>query len=485
MHSNNVAGSFAYKFIERFSVKAIGLIIGVILARLISPDEFGRLAILSVFISLSQTIIDSGFNTALIQNKDVTDDDYSTVFYLSLGLSGIIIAILFVIAPIISHYYGTNDLTAPLRVYSLALAFGAFNSIQTAKLQREMRFKAIMVCSLIAIVPSGVLGISMAYAGFGLWALIAYHGSSVVATSVCMLFVAKWHPKFVFSMARARVLFEYGWKILVSGVLCGLYNDVRSLVIGKKFSTEVLGFYNRGQQIPQMLSMTMDNSVQAVMLPVLSDAQDEKKRLAEMMKRAISLDLLILAPVMIGLAVVAESVVKILYTETWIPCVVYLQIICFAEIATPFISSGLIGIKAVGRSDVYMKLEFVRRIMMTAILLVSILCFDSVLAIAIGYIVSCWIDAILVAIPVSMHIGITPVQQMKSTWKIFICAAIMGAIVFALGLLNINVILKLCIQVVLGIVVYVVMCYFLRVDSFYFCLNMINDKFSGGKGKQR
>lgn len=478
MQSNKVVGSFAYKFIERFSAKGIGLIIGIILARIISPDEFGQLAILTVFISLSRTIIESGFNTSLIQNKNVSEDDYSTVFYLSLGISAILILILYFSAPLISEYYETKALVLPLRVYSFTLVFGAFNSIQTAKLQREMRFKAIMTCSLIATVLSGVLGVVMAYAGLGLWALIGYHGSNIVFISVCMLFVVKWRPKMVFSISRAKILFGYGWKLLVSGILCSLYNDLRSLIIGKKFSTEMLGYYSRGQQIPEMISTTMDSSIQSVMLPTLSEAQDEKPRLVAMLKRSSSLDLFLTAPAMVGLALVAESVVRLLYTDAWLPCVIYLQLICLAYIATPYMSSGLIAIKAIGRSDVYMKLEIVRRIMMLFILAISIIFFDSVLAIAVGFVISSWVDALLVAIPVGRLTGYTLAQQIKNTWKILLCSLIMGFVVFALGYLEINIILKLCIQVCSGVLCYLALSCLLKIDSFIGLLELLKRRFN-------
>ena len=473
MQHNEVFGSFIFKFIERFAVKGIGLVIGVILARLISPNDFGQIAILSVFINLSQTIIQSGFSTALVQNKDVDDDDYSTVFYINVVASLVIILILFFIAPIISAYYATSALVVPLRVYSLSLVFGAINSVQNAKLQREMRFKEAMVCSLLATLGSGFLGVIMAYLGFGLWALIGYYFSNVVFSSIVMAFTTKWYPRLVFSTNRAKELYGYGWKLLVSGVLCSLHSDIQSLVIGKKFSTSTLGYYNRGQQIPQILAMTMDSSVQSVMLPVLSQVQDQKSRFRDLVKRSVSLDMLFIAPAMVGLALVAESIVIVLYTEAWLPSAIYVQLVCLAYLSAPFISSHLIAIKAIGRSDVYMKLEIVRRIMMLVVLAISILCFDSVLAIAIGFVVSSFLDVVIVSVPILKLIDYSLWEQIKDLWKILVAVMAMAIVVWTIDLFALHAVLKLLAQVFVGVVSYVGLCFALKVESFRYCVDKL------------
>lgn len=471
MRREKVISSLVYKFIERFAIKGIGLFVGIVLARLISPEDFGQLAILSVFISLSQTIIQSGFSTALVQNKDVTEDDYSTVFYISMGISAGLIVVLFVTAPFISEYYGGSALIAPLRFYSFSLLFGAFNSIQVAKLQREMRFKATMICSLLATILSGILGVAMAYMGWGLWALVGYNFAHVIFSSIVMLFSVKWYPRLVFSVSRAKVLFGYGWKLLVSGVLCSLYADLRSLVIGKKFSAEALGYYNRGQQIPQIIAMTTDNAVQSVMLPVLSEAQDEKYRLKAILKRSMAMEALLIIPAMVGLALVAEPIVRLLYTETWLPCVPYMQWLCLAEVFAPVISSGLIAIKAMGRSDVYMKLEIVRRIMMVIVLAISVFCFYSVSAIAVGYFISQLLDAIIVAIPIWKLLGYSLFEQCKDLWKTFFATAGMGLVVLALNFISIHIVLKLIVQIVVGILAYLILNLALKNDSLLCCVS--------------
>ena len=482
MNQNRVVSSLAYKFIERLLVKGIGLIISVILARMLAPEDFGLIAIITVFINLSQTIIQSGLNTALVQNKDVTEEDYSTVFYISLLLSVVMIVVLFVSAPFIGQYYNLNTLILPLRIYALALIFGAFNSVQIARMQRNMQFKSMMICTLIATIASGTLGVVLAYLHCGIWALIAYYMSNVIFTSFAMLLVEKWIPRKEFSVARAKVLFDYGWKMLVSALLCSLYNDLRSLIIGKRYSAEDLGYYNRGQQFPNIISTTIDNTIQSVMFPTLATAQDSKETVRKLMQKSMTTGALLVFPAMFGLAAVGEPFIRVLLTDKWIPCIVYLQLICFAEANIPISSSSLIAIKAIGRSDVYMKLEIIRRTVMIAILAGSLFCFNSVKAVAIGYVISAWVDVVIISVPVSKLIGYSLFDQIKDLWKIVLASVIMMGAVFTIGKLPLPMILSLIIQIMIGAIVYILACRTLRIDSYVFIKNTLFGMLKKQKG---
>ena len=258
MDKKKVISSLVYKFIERLSVKGLGLAISIVLARMLAPEEFGQIAIMTVFINLSQVIVEGGFTTALIQRKDVTERDYSTVFFINIALAAVCFLALQICAPWISSYY-QQDITLPLRIYAITVFFGAFNALQLARLQKRMQFRKMMITSLIATIISGIAGILGAYCGFGLWALILYHLMNSVMVCITVAFVEKWLPKFEFSLNRAKLLFSYGWKMFISSALCSLYADIRSLVIGKRFSSDDLGYYNRGQQFPQIISHTLDS----------------------------------------------------------------------------------------------------------------------------------------------------------------------------------------------------------------------------------
>lgn len=481
MQKSKIISSLAYKFTEQFFAKGLGFIISVILARLLSPNDFGQIAILTIFINLSQTIIQSGLNTALVQSKKVSAVDYSTVFYISLFLSIILIIALYFFAPLIASFYNSGNIVSPLRFYSLSLILGAFNSIQVAKMQREMQFRSVMIARIIATVLSGIIGIWFAYAGKGLWALVYYNFSNILFSCVTMLMFSRWLPRFLFSYSSAKRLFGYGWKMLVSALLCSLYNDIRSLIIGKKHSTEDLGYYNRGQQIPNITSTTIDLAVQSVMLSVIARYQDDKVRVRDMLSRSLTLSSLFIFPLMIGFALVARPVVLLLFTEKWLPAVYFMQIICIAEAHIPLTSSNLTTIKAIGRSDVYMKLELVRRIVMLAILLVSVFCFGSLEAIVIGYAISSWVDVVIVMLPMKKLLGYGIISQFKDLSKIIISTLIMGVAVYLFSLINLPMIILLILQIIIGVLIYCGCCFVLREKSFNYAISAVKSFLSRKK----
>ncbi len=476
MEGKKIASSLAYKSVEQLINKGLGLVISIILARILSPDHFGQLAILTVFINLSQTIVQGGLNSAVVQTKQLHKTDYSTTFYLSLGMAILMVIALFFSAPLIASIYNATELITPLRVYSITLLFGAFNSIQLAKLQREMKFKVTMITRTIATLLSGAIGVYCAFAGFGLWALVIYNLSSSILNCITMIFACKWLPKLEFSLSRAKVLWSYGWKILVSSLLCSLYNDIRSLIIGKKYSTEDLGYYNRGEQFPYIFANTLDTAVQSVMFPAIASIQDDKERVKAVLTKSVTLGSLVTIPILIGLMIIAKPFIVLLLTEKWLPAVPYMQIICIGHASYSISSANLTAIKSIGRSDVYMKLEAVRRIVMIVILAVSVFCFNSIDAIVIGFAISSWIDVIIIMFPLKRLVGYTLTDLIKGVYKIVISVTIMAIAVFLVGLISMPTILTLILQIIVGVAVYVLACVLLKEKSFFELLAFIKSR---------
>lgn len=474
MPKSKVLSSLIYKFSERLMVKGLGLIISIVLARLLSPTEFGQIALIMVFINLSITFIDSGLSTALVQDKHTSDEDYSTVLYISLSIASILIAVLWIISPLIGNYYNDTSIVLPLRIYSFSLLIGAVNSVLFAKMQREMRFKQMMWCNVIACILSGCVGVSMAYAGTGIWALIAYYFSSSLFGCLFLLYVAKWHPILAFSIQRAKTLFSFGWRMLVSGLLCGLYNDIRALIIGKVYTPADLGYYNRGQQFPDVISHTLENAVQSVMFPVMARSQDEKKQIRSILQKTISMGSIIIMPIMLGLAAVAEPFIEIVLTEKWLPCVPYMIWMCIGFTTVPISKSCLVSIKAIGRSDVYMRLEIVRRIAMLIILLTSVICFDSVLAIAVGFAISEWIDYIIISIPTQKLLNFPIIAQIKCFSTTLLCSLLMGVFVYLIGFFNLPIIVTILLQIISGVVIYVLLMYLFNNAAFQEALKVLS-----------
>ena len=454
MNQKKVVSSLAIRFFERFAAKAIGLVISILLARLLEPDVFGLLALIMVFVNLANTFVQSGFGTALVQNKTTKEDDYSTVFFVQLTIAAFFTALIFFAAPAIAQYYGKDELMWPLRVLSFTVLFSAFNSIQVAKLQREMRFKQMMYCNLISTVISGTIGVISAYRGAGLWALVIYNSSYTVMSSMIMLFIAKWHPRLVFSLGRARVFFSFGWKILISGLLCSLYYDIRAIIIGRRYSTVDLAYYNKGQQYPELIERTIDEVIQSVMLPVMSQAQDSKEELEKILLRAVSISAFGVVPAMFGLAAVAKTMIPMLLTEKWMACIPFLTVFCLGSLAGPFQAPNLILIKAMGRSDIYMKVEVIRRIILVSILLLTVLVFDSPMAIAAGFSVGFWLDTSIAVLAVKKLTGVSCLKQVLQTWKSFVAGAIMFAAVYPMNLLGIHSLARLILQIAVGVLVY-------------------------------
>lgn len=479
MNKGTIIKSLIFKTVERFSVKGLGFIISILLARMLSPEVFGQIALITVIINLSQSIIEGGLGTALVQNKDVDDRDYSTVFYICMAMSVVIASAVFAGAPLLANYYKSPEMLLPLRVYIFSVFFSSYASILTARMQREMRFKQILYCSLTATCVSGALAVALAFAGAGIWTLVVYYFSHTLVNCIAMFVAVRWFPRLTFSVARARALYGFGWKMLVSSLLCSLYADLRSLIIGKRFSTEALGYYDRGNQIPFVISSALDSSVQSVMFPVLAKAQDDKGVLRGILHRSLTLSAFIITPAMIGLSAVSDTFIRLLLTEKWLPSVVFMEVLCIGHAASALAAPNLVAIKAMGRSDIYMKLEFIRRVIMLAVLVITVLCFDSALAMAYSYVLSAWLDTVICAIPCGRLLGYGVMAQFKDIWKTILASVVMGAAVWTVGLLTMPLFLKLVVQIAIGVIVYIILCRLMKVESFLYILDHLKQMKKG------
>ena len=459
-----MVSSLIFKSIERFSVKGLGLIVSIVLARLLSPDEFGQVAIITVFVNLCFTFVESGLNTALIQSKKVDKVDYSTVFYISFAVALLLAGVLVIIAPLIGRLYDNSALVLPLQVYSASLLVSAYHSIQTAKLQKEMKFKLILYTSLASTFLAGAIGIIMAYKGAGIWSLIGYYFSYNIINVLMVLVLDRWMPCLKFSVRRAKELFSYGWKMLVSGLLCTLYADIRTLIIGKMFSENKLGYYNRGQQFPVLVSGTVETTIYSVVFPAMSKVQDNSTDVVRLMRNSSKIGSFILMPLQAGLCATAAPLISFLLTDKWLPAVPFMQIICIGGTSIAISVAGLTAIKSIGRSDVYMKLEAVRRAAMIGVLMISVFAFRTVEAIAWGYAISAWIDIAIISVPTKRLLGYGLFAQIKDVWKIIFASAAMFGIVFAIGFVSLPAWALLLIQIPAGVASYVAICLVIKVD---------------------
>ncbi len=463
--SRKAASSFAFKLIESAGMQGIAFVVSLLLARALTPGDYGVLALLTVFIAVSQVFVQSGLNTALIQKKDVDECDTSSVFWVSLAISLVLYVILFLAAPVIAAYYEMPALNDTLRVLALVLIPGALVSVESAVVARQMAFRKQMLCSLAATVLSGCVGVGMALSGMGYWALVGQQLTNQFALAMLLLIVVRWVPRLMFSWARVKVLIRFGWKLLASSLLDTGYQNLRSAVIGKMFPSDVLGYYNRGKQFPELMMNAVNGSIQSVMLPVLSEQQDDAARMKQMMRRSVMVSSFLVLPMMAGLAAVAQPLIHLLLTEKWLPCVPFLQIICIDFAFYPIHTANLQAINAMGRSDVMLKLEVIKKAYGLIILAVTALVFRSVYAIAWGAVVSTLLSAVVNASPNKKLLDYGYLEQMKDVLPSAAMSLIMFAAVSLLGRLSLSPLPMLVVQIAAGVAVYGGMALIFRPES--------------------
>lgn len=476
--NNKLINGVFWKFMERFGVQVVQFILQIILARLLSPEHYGVLSIMIIFVTLANVFIQTGFNTALMQDKNVKEDDYSSVFWVSLFVALVLYGVLYVVAPLIGEFYEMPTIVVPFRVISLMLFPGVVNSIQLAKTSRELDFKKVFYGNIGGIAVSGITGIVMAYLGTGIWALVAQTILNVLIPSVVMWFMVDWRPRLVCDLNRVKKLFSFGWKILVSGLLDTLYQDLSSLIIGKKYSSGTLGYYNRGKQFPQFVITAISSTVQSVMLPAMAEKQDEKQGVKYLMRNSIIMSSYLVFPMMAGLAGVAPVLVSLLLTDAWLPCVPYMQIFCVSMAFNPVHACNLQAINAMGRSDIFLKLEILKKGIGILALVIAVLMFESPIAIAMTGVFTMFTSCFINAYPNKKLIDYSYLEQVKDYLPSLIASILMFLVVFGVGQIECSMILKLLLQVIVGVLVYVVLSAIFRLQGFKILVNVLKGIFN-------
>lgn len=471
-----------WKFAEKISAQLVNFVVSIILARMLLPDDYGVIALVSVFITLCDKLVVSGFATSLIQKKDADNIDFSTVFFFSLLTSIVLYAALFFGAPLIADFYSAYDrelLIWVIRAMGVQIIITAVNSVQNAYVSRNMQFKKTLWSTLFSTVLSAAVGITMAYFGYGVWALVAQYCVQAFVTMVVLWIVVRWRPQFKFSFARFKSLYSYGWKIFTASMIKVLYNDLRSIVIGKAYTPADLAFYNKGQSFPQLIESNVGGTIDSVLFPALSKAQDSKESMLALLRRAIKTSTYMLMPMLMGLAAVAAPLVEILLTEKWLECVPYMQIMCFTFMFMPIELDNLQAVKALGRSDLALKLEIIKKVI-GVILLVASIPFG-VKAIALSMLVGAIINAIVDAVPNRKLLGYKFSQQLGDVLPNLILSLLMFAVVYALSFLEMNVFAMLAAQVFAGITIYLLLSLIFKIESFKYICKTIKSFFKKGK----
>ena len=446
---NKTVKGVGWSFIDNLSSSGITFLVGLVLARLLTPSEYGIMAILTIFIAVSNSIVDSGFSNALIRKTDARRVDYNTVFLFNLLVSGLLYVVLFLAAPAISRFFKEPLLVEVMRVIGWVLVINALAIIPRTLFVKEVNFKTQTKVSLIASISSGVIGIGMALAGLGVWSLVGQQLSRQLLNTLFLWIYCTWRPAWEFSMQSFKELFGFGSKILLSGLLNTIFNEIYSLVIGRCYTSAQLGQYTRANQFNQIFSSNLTTVIQRVSYPVLSSIQDESERLREAYRKVIKSTMLISFACMLGLAAVARPLILILIGEKWLPAVGFLQIICFSGMFYPLHAINLNILQVKGRSDLFLRLEIIKKIIAVGPLVLGVLysieymLWGSVCTSLIAYFLNSYYSADLIDYPTK--------EQIKDILPTFLVSFVTAAAMWSLTLLSFSNWLLLPLQCLLGI----------------------------------
>ena len=378
--NRKVASGMLWSILERGGIQGINFLVQLVLARLLCPDDYGILAILNVFISLSSTFVNNGLGSALIQKKDSDELDFNSVFYVQLGLALFFVVVLFFAAPLVSSWYDNNFLTVYLRVLSLGLIVDALYSTQNTVLVRSMQFRKLFFANVLGVLVQGVSGIASAYNGMGVWSLIV--SQLLQKTMVLLVLVAtvRWKPRWMFSWKRIKKLFRYSWKLSIGWIIGTIHQDIYALVIGKFFNIATLGYYNRGQSLPQTITKTVSDVASRVMFPALASIQDDGRTYLIYVKKMMMVMSFVIWPVCAGLAAVSRSLILLLLTEKWAPCIPMMQLFMISYGFNVMSTTNMQAFNAKGRSDIFLKMEIIKRSLSIILLISSCMVFRNIYA---------------------------------------------------------------------------------------------------------
>lgn len=471
MEKMTVISNLVWRFAERCGAQLVSFIVSIVLARILAPEDYGTIALVTVFTAILQVFVDSGLGTALIQKKDADEIDFSSVFYFNFVVCLILYLGMFAAAPFIADFYGDVTLVPVIRILSLTIVISGVKGIQQAYVSRNMLFKRFFFSTIGGTIFSAVLGIAMAYAGFGIWALVAQQLSNTFIDTLILWITVRWRPTKSFSWTRLKYLLSFGWKLLVSSLLDTAYNNLRNLIIGKMYSSSDLAFYNQGDKFPKVIVTNINASIDSVLLPTMSSAQDDKERVKQMTRRAIKTSTYVMAPLMMGLAFCAEPIVSLVLTDKWLPCVPFLRIFCITYMFWPVHTANLNAINAMGRSDWFLRLEIIKKIMGMTILLSTM--WFGVMAMAYSLLLSSVLSQIINSWPNRKLLGYGYLEQVRDFAPGILLAVIMGICVYFISFLHLSTVVTLLIQFIGGAAIYIGVSAILKLEEFEYLLGMV------------
>lgn len=479
---SKVFSNVIWRLLERFGAQGVTLIVSIILARLLDPEMYGQVALITVFTAILNVFLDSGLGRALIQKKDADQIDFSTVFYFNIVCSIALYLLLFFTAPIIANYYNSESLTPVIRVLGISLLISGVKNVQQAYVSKHMIFKKFFFATLGGTIGAAVVGILLAYYGFGVWAIVVQGIFNNFVDTVILWITVKWRPIKAFSFKRLKGLFSYGWKLLVSGLIDTVYNELRQLIIGKKYSSSDLAYYNKGGNFPKIITTNVNSSIDSVLLPAMAEKQDDKAHVKSMTRKAIKTGSFVIWPLMVGLGVCAEPLVRLLLTDKWLGCVFFLRIFCFSYAFYPIHTANLNAIQAIGRSDWFLKLEIVKKLLGLASIAITM--WISVEAMAYSLLVMTMLSTVINSFPNWKLLKYGYFEQIKDMLPALGLSAVMGVCVFCVTFIpSLSPLVTLLIQVPLGVIIYCLGAKITKMESYVHTKSLIVKLFKHNKNK--
>lgn len=463
--------NFIWRFTERSCAQIIQVLVFIILARMLEPEAFGTIAILMVIITILQVFIDSGLGTALIQKKEADDADFSSVFYFNIGMCIFLYAVLFLLAPLFASFYKDLSLIPLIRVLALMLIISGVRNIQQAYVSRNMLFKKFFFSTLGGTIVSAIVGIGVAYKGFGVWALVAQQVVKVAVDTLILWSTVDWRPKLLFSFNKLNGLLSYGWKLLLSALIDTTYNNLRQLIIGKLYTRVDLAYYNKGYEIPYLIITNINTSIDSILLPVMSKEQDNTEKVKNITRKSIQLSTYLIAPIMIGMCITSSSFIPLILTDKWLPCIPFLWVFCITFIFWPIHTSNLNAIKALGRSDLFLKLEIWKKFI-GLIVLISTMWYG-VMVMACSLLLLSVLSQIINSWPNKKLLNYSYINQLKDILPNILLSCIMGLCTYPIAFLNLNHLHILCFQIIAASIIYIALSFVFKPVAFVYLLNMI------------
>lgn len=472
-----------WRFGERITAQLITFIVSIVLARIIVPEQYGIIALTTIFINIFNVFVTSGLGTSLVQKKDSDDEDFSTMFHASVILALILYAILFFTAPLIAGIYNMDILIPLLRIMGLRLPIAAFNSIQQAYVQKKMIYRKFFISTLFGTIVSAVVGIYMAVKGYGVWALVGQYLTNATIDTIVLFIVIDWKPKLYFSFKKFKELFSFGWKIMMSSFIGTLFNQLKGMVIGKKYTSADLAYYNKADQIPSLINNNVGLTVESVFFPTLSELQDDKEKVKSAARKMLRMSSYIMSACLLGIAAIAKPLILVLLTEKWLSCVPFIQIFCIQYSLSILGAVNLQALKGIGKSNEVLKLEFIKKPLFLVMIIITMMI--SPFAIAVGGLAYDIIASLINTIPNKKYLNYSLKEQLSDIIPNILLALSMFGIVYAISFINMNSYLLLFIQVAVGVVYYIFISKLFKIDCFNEILTFIKSKLGSGSNDSK